>query len=204
MRQPRLQLALLLLALSLAACREHRVEHHTRPDFYAKASQAPLPDEVVLDDGTIIKYHSVSDQSTFGRLGAEKHKPLEIREEREDGKIILRNLVPEHLLANTLACLQKEEYQLIYDQLLADETKATYEEKGQGAEDVAVFLKKYRHDIAGTLSRMIAALPNQEVRIERREPYVRCTLRPQIAGPFKFKVVDMVKEGQQLKLKVIQ
>lgn len=192
----------------MGGCREYRIEHHTRPSFYEKAALTELPEEVTLEDGTVIKYRSTEVQPTYGR-GGDKHLPFQIREETEDanGKktVVLRALLPEHVLINTLTCLRNEEYELLYEQMLADRTRQSYEEASQGVEEFADFFRKNRHDVAATLTRMIAGLPHQEVRMDNLgDGVVRCTLRPQIAEPFKFKSVDVIKEGQQMKLLLIR
>lgn len=188
----------------LASCHEYRIEYHTRPDFYEKASPTALPDEVTLEDGTVIKYRTAGAQSSYGRTGKEQHEPLQIREERDDGKVILRNLLPEHVLMNALACVQKQEWQLMWDQLLADETKAKYEEAGQGVNEFTEFFQTHRHELAATLNRMVSGMAQQHVAFRTQGAYTRCQIRPQFAEPFKYKTVDVVKEKNQYKLLMIQ
>lgn len=198
-----------LAAVMAAACQPQRIEHHMRPAFYEKAALGELPSEVTLEDGTIIKYHSNQAQSTYGRGGDDRYAPLQIREETQtpDGKVIvtLRALMPEHVLTNALTCVQREEYELMWEQLIAQRTKEAYEEAEQGFEEFAEVFRKHRHDFAATLTRMVSGLPAQEVSMKPIGGGItRCKLRPQIADPFKFKVVDVVKEDQQFKLLMIR
>jgi len=182
------------------------VEHHKRSPFYQQAN-SELPDEFVEDDGTVVKYESTIEQSTYGREGEGAKEPLLIREESEDGKTItLRNFIPEHLLANTLTCIRNEEYGLIYEQLLAESTRQTYESEGGGGfEEFARFFAKHRQELAATLNRMMLGIPSQATDL-RPMPggRFRCTFRPQVAPTVKFKTVEMVKEGVELKLVVIR
>lgn len=193
----------LMAALALAAgCKPYRVEYHTRPTFYDKTIAGDLPDEITLDDGTIIRYRTPDQKTSYGRPTNER--PFSIREEAEDGTITLHALLPEHILVNLLTCLRNEEYDLMWDQVLAQSTRDAFDLTG-GEEDMAAYMRKYRHDLIATLNRMIAAIPHQETSFTSLGKGVtRCKLRPQISEPFKFKTVDVVKEGVELKLLTIR
>src|SRR5687768_17323117 len=86
-------------------CKPYRVVYKERPAFYEKASASPLPDEITLDDGTVVKYRPTNSNSSLGRMGPDRLEPFEIREEHEDGSVTLRAAVPEHVIVNTLSCL---------------------------------------------------------------------------------------------------
>ena len=138
--------------LPLWGCERYRVETHARPEFFKKAAAYQLPDEMVLEDGTIVRYTSQGAQSSFGRDGEQGGKPFEIREEKTGGEIVLHNKLPEHVLINALNCVRNQEYQLLWDQLLATYTKEEYGKEGQGFDQFAAFFTKERHELAGTLT----------------------------------------------------
>lgn len=197
--------ALLVSAGGFVGCQSHRVEYHKRPAFYERAALGKLPDELVLEDGTVIKYQSVEGQSSFGRAGDDRRKPFAIREEHEDalGKkhITLRALLPEHVLANTLACLRNQEYELLYEQMTAQCAKEKCELEEGGVESFIDAMRRNRHDLVATLTRMVAGMPHEEVAmINMGDGITRCKLRPQISEPFKFKSVDVIKEDGAMKL----
>jgi hypothetical protein len=195
----------LAIACSLAGCKEYRVEYHKRPSFYEKASTQKLEDEVIMPDGTVIKYNSRIQPTSYGRSGKDRYKPFEIRQEKEDGSIVLRGLMPEHVLINTLTCLRNEEYELMFNQLLAQKTKLAYEEQGGGLDGFTTFMRKNRHEIVASLNRMVAGLPHEEVKIEKIDDAVTCCkLRPQIAEPYQFKSLEVVKESDGMKLLMIR
>jgi hypothetical protein len=201
--------ALLVSGAGLVGCKAHRVEYHKRPAFYDRAALGKLPDEVVLEDGTVIKYQPVQGQSSFGRAGDDRRKPFQIREEHEDalGKkhVTLRALLPEHVLGNTLTCLRNQEYELLYEQMTAQCVKDQCELEEGGVESFIEALRRNRHDLVATLTRMVAGLPHEEVAIINMGGGVtRCKLRSQISEPFKFKSVDVIKEGSAMKLLWIQ
>lgn len=193
-----------MLFATLVACQPTRVEHHRRPAFFEKASAQKLQDEVVLDDGTVLKFHSTQKHGVVGYKGNDGSKPFQIREEDEKGNITLHALVPEHVLVNTLACIRNQEYQLMWGQLLAERTRLDYEENG-GYEAFESFVAKNRHELVATLTRMVAGIPTQEVRFTRmNDGATRCRLRPQISEGFRYTTVDIVKEMGELKLGTIQ
>ena len=187
-----------------ASCETQRIEYHKRPAFYERAAGGNLPSEVTMEDGTIIRYGSPTAQSSsLGRSNGSK--PFQLREEAEDGTVTMQCLVPEHVLVNTLTCLRNEEYQLLWDQLLATQARERYEESGEGETEMASSMRKWRHDLIATLNRMIAGIPHQETKFTNMgEGVTRCQLRPQVAEPYRFKTVDVVKEGVDLKLLYIK
>jgi len=197
----RIALLLIVVAAGLAACKPYRIEYAQRPAFYQSASTTRLPDEITLDDGTVVRYSTYGEQSSYGRKGEEARKPLQIREEMPDGKIVLRAMLPEHVLANTVKCLADEEYDLLWDQMLSEQTRQRFEAEAGGKDACIAYWKKHRHDMVATLTRMLAGMHSQEVRFDAIAPGVtRCRLRPQFVGELKFKYFDVVKEGLGLKL----
>ena len=95
-KRGRRMLVVAMSVCALHACKEYRVEYHKRPSFYEKATTQKLADEITMPDGTVIKYDSRIQPSSYGRTGDEKRKPFEIRQEKEDGSVVLRARVPEH------------------------------------------------------------------------------------------------------------
>jgi hypothetical protein len=219
-------LALTALALTAVAltsgCQQYRVEHHKRPGFYQKASKQELPTEVTLADGTVIKYENPAEAGAIGQVD-KTGKVFEPREESEDAqgqkKILLRALLPEHIVVITLTCLRNEEYDLLWEQILAKQTRADYAARARaeleedseagvnpdGRDEFIAFMRKHRHELVATLTRMVTGMSAQDVALDDLgEGVTRCRLRPQIAEPFAFKSLVMVKEDGWLKLLVIQ
>jgi hypothetical protein len=192
-------------AALLAGCEPYRVEYHQRPGFYAQAG-AVTDDEVTLKDGTVVVFRTRGeDDRATSRRRDEDARPLEIREERPDGSIVLRALVPEHVLANTLTCVQKEEYELIWDQILSERTRQAYVENVQGFEEFKAFFQRNRRELARTLMRLLLGIPRQEVIMENAgDGTIRCRLRPHVAREFDFTAADIVSERGGLKLLIIR
>ncbi len=186
---------------AIAGCEPYRVEYHTRPGFYARASEYELPGEVVLDDGTVVVYSTRDFQSALGRGGEQARRPFALRTQNEDGTIDLHALTPDHVLMNTLQCVRDGEYDLLYDELLAKRTRDEYIAAGLDPKrEFVAFMSKHQIDIARTLTRMVAGLPHQEVAMDPMgEGITRCRLRPQVATAFKFKAVwtQRMPNGQQ-------
>lgn len=198
-------LSVFAMLVFLVGCEEYRIEHHKRPLFYSKASAEKLPDRIVLDDGTIIVYESYTRTSGIRKKARSDVKPFLMREEMEDGEIILRALLPEHVLANTLACLRNEEYELLWDQMLSERTKRSYEREGMGILEFTEFLTKRRIDLAKGVNRMLLGLPRNDVVTENLgDGVIRMRFHPHLAKLFKFKTVDIVSEGPGLKLLMIR
>ena len=193
------------LGVIFVGCEEQRIEYHKRPSFYKKASATRLPDRIVLEDGTIIVYVDSAGSSKLKKKTQNKAKPFLIREKMENGDIILRAVLPEHVLANTLACLRNEEYELLWDQMLSQRTKTAYEREDMGVEEFAAFLAKRRIELAKGVNRMLLGLPRNDVVTENLgDGITRMRFHPNLAKLFRFKTVDIVSEGPGLKLLMIK
>jgi hypothetical protein len=204
--RPSASLPLAACLLLLAGCATQRIEYRQRPLKLPGAGQSTAPDRVVRADGTIVYYR---DRELRGPLqkaaeGAEG-KPFQVREEQEDGSVVLRAVLPEHLLSNTFTCLVNQEYDLIWDQLLAEETRQAYEQQGQGRAEFTAFFAQNRRELAATVNRMLHGLPMSEVVTDRMGPGVtRYRLIPQVAEQFQFKSVLIGSGPQGLRLVLIR
>jgi hypothetical protein len=190
----------------LTACQPYRIEYHTRPAFYAAYSAQPLPDELELSDGTRIIYRD----SKPSKPESDPDAPmLEIREEKENGEIILRCVTPEHVIANLMTCVRNEEYELIWEQLLAKAARAGYEDAARepalGAKQFAEFMADNREEIMTTLNRMRFGFMGPDVVLEAvGHGNIRARFTPQVSEQFKFKSIDMVLEDGLMKVRMIR
>lgn len=181
----------------LSGCETYRIERHRRsPIFFNEQYvDGEVQRSVTLDDGTQLIFEPIEMQSSYGRTGANKGTPFKIRQELESGEIVLRALMPQHVLMNLLACLRLREYELIYEQLLAERTRRNYE-SGEGFDSFSAYMERNRLDLARLLTRMLAGLAQQQVTFTSLgNDVTRCRLRPQIAEQFKFKRIDVLRES---------
>jgi hypothetical protein len=196
---------LALAALAIAACSTYRVEYHKRPGFYRNTASGPQPDQVTLDDGTVLVFTTREPTSELTRQADSASEPFRIRQEHEDGTIVLRALLPQHVLANTLTCLRNQEYEQIWDQLLAEQTKRAYDLQGQGYEDFETFATANRNELVAMLTRLLMGLVRGEAFMENMDGgVVRFRFHPRVATEFEFKTVEVVSEGGGLRLLMIR
>ena len=164
-----------------------------------------MPDEITLEDGTVIVFTDREMASGLNPRDNEGKALLRIREESEDGTVTLRAAVPEDVLANTLGCLRSEEYELLWDQMVSTRTKIAYETQSQGQQEFAAFLERNRLELAATLTRMILGLSRQEAYIENvGQGVLRCRFYPHVAKEFTFTTVDVVAEDGGMRLLMIK
>lgn len=195
----------IFMIVALLGCKPYRIERHRLSPFFFNPNYVEgIEREVTLEDGTVLIFDSVLTKSSNSRQEGREFAPFKIREELEGGEIVLRALLPQHVLLNLLVCLRNEEYELVYDKLLAGQTREMYE-AGEGLEGFTAYLTRHRRDMAEWLTRMIAGIPLQQVQMTRLEGDVtRCRLRPQFSSPFKFKSLDVYWENGQYKLLMIR
>lgn len=192
-------------SLCIIACEPYRIEYVKHPEFHRSATRGATPQREVLPDGTVIVHvYGDEDESDLQRKANSKSEPFKIREEKENGEIILRAILPEHVLANTMTCLRNEEYEMLWEQMLSERTKLAYSQEGLDKDDFAQFFSENRQELARTLNRMILGLPRQEVVTDNLgNGVLQYRLVPQVAAQFKFRKVQIVGEGYGLKLLLI-
>jgi hypothetical protein len=189
----------------MSSCTPYRIEYHKRPAYYKRAVKGDLPDRVVLDDGTIIIYEEIGSKGGPAVRGSgDAEDAFKVREELEDGSVVLRALLPEHVIGNALLCLKNQEYELLWDQMIAERTKLAYKAEGQGVEEFAAFFRTHRTELGKTLNRMLMGLATGETVVEPLgDGMIRCRFWPQVAQQFKFKYVTLAREDFGLRLVLI-
>lgn len=192
-----------ILFLALCGCEPYRIEYRReRPSFYARMSDTELPDRLELDDGTIVIYGDDADDSP---QRTKQDDGFQLRYEDEDGKTRLRAMLPEHVVANTLGCLRSQEYQLLWDEMVAERTKMAYSQQELGYDEFADFCEDHRVELARMLNRMLLGFMHQEVVVSNTQHgTIECRFWPQVASEFRFKSVEISREEFQMKLVVIR
>lgn len=194
-------------AAIFGGCKEYRVEYVTVPSYYQDAvSEDDLSDGAKLSDGTTIVYQtrSAGRLESLNASGGEQ-KVFEPIVEREDGSCELHAVLPEHVLGNFIYCLNKENYEACWSQVLSEATKQAMAASGEGYEEFAAFLQRNRKELLVTCNRLALGLPRQDTILEPGpNGIIRLKFRPHIAKNFAFHRFDMINEGFELKLLVIK
>jgi len=196
-------LAAVMVSVVGSGCERYRIERHTRPSFYHSASSEPLPDRLEMPDGTIIEYRDAVPQKPTSTN--EDGELLQIREELEDGSVVLRCIVPEHVIANAMTCIRNSEYELMWNQLLSKRTRLAYASREEGLAEFAEFMDLERAPIMETLNRMSFGFLGQDVILESAgQGMMQVRFSPRLASQFKYKYVEMVMEDGLMRLLVIR
>ena len=139
---------------------------------------------------------------------AEKEASREFigRETLDDGSVVLRAILPEHVLGHTMTCLRNREYILLWDELVAQSTKDEYAARGMGVENFAEFCRLKRPDLMMTLNRMVFSYySGSDVIIERQQDLsVKLRFSNQLADQFVFREVGVEQELDGMKLSYIR
>lgn len=207
----------LALALAPCACQEERVEYQYRPSYMAGPD---APSEILLPDGTKVIFvdkpmGETALERTRPRADARSGAPgtdgkaaparqFEPRSVEEDGRVVLRNFTTDHVVANTMQCLRNEEYQLIWDQLLAPETRKAYEEQG-GYEQFVQWCRTNRRPTMELLNRMqFDSLGSAVVVDKLGNNRLRARLSPHLWDQFKLRVIEFRYTEDGMKLVTIR
>lgn len=189
-------------------CTPYRIEYRQRPPFYRQSSERELVDEVILEDGTILRFtdqkvkHTGAGVEALDELSTQR---ISIREQSPDGKVTLRAYAPEHVLAHAKQGIRQREYRVLWDQLLAAETRRTYERSGKNFSDFMEFCEVNRPQLMETFNRMGFGLYSSDVIQESMgSDILRYRLHPRLAGQFEFTEFDIVREPDGLKWLMIR
>ena len=206
MSAARLARAAAAFALVAASCAQERVEYRQRSDFL---QDPDAPKEFVAPDGTRVVFVDSLEAPAPKPPGPPKLGPdgkpvptkvFQPREELEDGTVVLRNLFPDHVVGNTMACMRREEYRLMWDQLLAPETRAQWERNG-GYEGFESWCKANRKPTMELLNRMRFNAVGSDVAMKQVRPGVmRATLAPHLWDQFQLRVIEFEQTTDGMKL----
>lgn len=202
---------------ALSACGTERVEYRYRPGYMVDGD---APKEMMLRDGTkVIFVDRPLGETAIAKagpgtaplppkLGADgkplPSKAFEPREQLDDGTVVLRCIMPEHVVANTMACFRNEEYQLMWDQLLAPETRSEWNRRG-GFEGFDKWCTENRRSTMELLNRMRFNAVGSDVSMKQLSPgLTRATLSPHLWEQFKFHVVEFEQTPDGMKLRSIK
>lgn len=189
------------LSTILFACTTQRVIYKEVPEWKLKTGL--IPERIVLDDGTII----INKPRRLGKMAVGEDGEVATdtsgRQEDEDGNVVLRALLPEQLLTHMQQCVFDTDWQLFWDQVLAERTRKEYE-KGGGYEEFVEYMERNRDELYAMLNRMSISLRGSEVVIEPGlYGGTRCRFHRTIASEFQFAAIDMVYEPSGMKVLMI-
>lgn len=192
--------------VAAAGCTPERVEYHRRSDLVRNEGG---DDEFIAADGTRVVFVDPRAQdeerlprgTTVGPDG----KPVPVkqfqpREELEDGTVVLRNVFPDHVVGNAMTCIRREEYRLMWDQLLAPETRAAWERSG-GYDGFQAWCRENRRATMELLNRMQFDAMGSDVSMKQVRPGVmRATVAPHLWEQFSLRVVEFEQTTDGMKL----
>lgn len=208
-------------SMVLAACGP-RVEYRARPGY---ASSEELPDEIVLKDGTIIRYVPLSEflarrkareegrdyepPSANEAAAVDPKKPgFRAWEEAEDGSVRMQAIMPEQVVANAMRAFREERYGDLWDQMVSDGVRRRAAAEGgpdAARERFVTWCAKNRSDAMTLLNRMSFAFSSNGVVMRKTgDNMLQMTLTPQVIKDFKLRVVEVsfetTPEGERVKL----
>jgi hypothetical protein len=202
-------------AMTALACTPERVEYRRRPDFGMPEDAAG---EFIAADGTRVVWvdehgNPVGKGSGSAAADGAPKGPrppgdelFEPRKVADDGTVTVRCLLPEHVVANTMTCFRNEEWKVLWDQLLAPESKAAYERKdGGGYAAFEAWCIKNRKPAMELLNRMRFNAMGSDVTMRPMGPgQFRATVSPRLWDQFSLRVLEIEQADGWLKLRSIR
>ncbi|MSR69925.1 MAG: hypothetical protein EXS17_06220 [Phycisphaerales bacterium] len=131
-------------------------------------------------------------------------KDFQVREETKSGEVILRAIMPEHVMAHLLDALKSEDYGALYAQMLADETRRAYDHAGGEATFVA-WATANREPLLIFLNRMGSNWSGTEVMTEQVTPSrLRYRLDRRTIPNMRFEVIEVTMEHGGCRLAMVR
>ncbi len=131
-------------------------------------------------------------------------KDFQVREETKSGEVILRAIMPEHVMAHLLDALKSEQYGPLYEQMLSDETRTAYDHAGGEATFVA-WATENREPLLIFLNRMGSNWSGAEVMTEQVTPSrLRYRLDRRNIPNMRFELIEITMEHGGCRLAMVR
>lgn len=136
----------------------------------------------------------------------EAPKTFKPREVLDDGTVVYRALLPEHVIGNTMTCLRNQEYDVLWEDVVSDEARRGFLASGRSRESFVEWCVANRGELMMTLNRMSFGYYGGSDVVVDQLPNMRFRVRfsPQLEQQFKFRQLTIVQEGFGMKLGGIQ
>ncbi|MFM1804330.1 MAG: hypothetical protein RL136_1209 [Planctomycetota bacterium] len=201
-----------IAGILLAACGP-RVEYRVRPGF---ATKQDVPDEIVLEDGTIVRYLELGEylamkrqQEGGGRVVASgdpqspARRPFSMWDELEDGTVRMAAERNDQVVVVAMRAFREERYGELWDQMVARGVRERAAREGEppigpekARERFIEWCAKWRTEVMTLLNRMSFAFSSNSVVFDPLgRGAVRMRLAPQIKGDFRFRSVEVYAES---------
>ncbi|MEM8835899.1 MAG: hypothetical protein AAGD00_08765 [Planctomycetota bacterium] len=130
--------------------------------------------------------------------------PSGLRREREDGSIVLVSRSPRHLIYHLMQTINAQEWDLLYEHLLAEDLKDAYAQRGLDPEESVAFIRRHRDDVRELLITMPAGEYSPQVRMETigRNAF-RLRMSSAELLEMRFESIDVVIEDGSFRLLLI-
>ncbi len=149
-------------------------------------------------DGAILPDTGDTSLSGYQDPGA---RPVELRDEAEDGTVTLRALTGRHLMRHVFETLRDEEKDLFVEQVLSQATKQEFAAHGRTGEDAYAMLREALPDIERLFARMPMGEYTPNARVETLSPgMLRVRLLKGVGRDLRWQGFDMIMEGGSQRL----
>lgn len=129
---------------------------------------------------------------------------LKLREELPNGTVVLRALMPEHVVSHFSYALKNREYAPFYAQMLARDARAAYERAGGEAAFVA-WADGNRKDLLAFITRIASGWNGALVIADRSAPMrLRYRLDRRTLPDIRFEVIEIDNEAGGLRLAMVR
>ena len=190
------------LSIILTSCQIEKTEYRNTPSWHL-AMGTNLPKNKVLDDGTLVIHEIIGGKNSTAVEEYLSSIEMESKDETT-GEVTLHAVLPEHLLSQALVCLRDRKWDILYSQILSKGAQDYF----KSIDDELDYFKKYfnthRLEFAKTMRKMIQSQSFGDTLVQKNERYTTLYFAPNMLGDFKFKRLELIAEGDFLKLNSIQ
>lgn len=121
-----------------------------------------------------------------------------------DGSVKYNCVLPDNLLSHFRGALIEGNYRAIYEQLVSEEAKANYVNRGRNPESMINWFEENRRELLVLLNRMSLGAMSPNSTFRQSGNYFTISLVPQVAKDQVFSQIEMTRENRQFRLLVIQ
>jgi len=195
--------ALLLLFCSpLANCQTETIEHRHVPAWHI-AMGKELPKNSSKEGNAKVVYSTLGGSNSIAVQEYLYSVELEAKDE-ETGEVTLKAVLPEQLLSQALVCLRDRNWHVLYGQVLSTGAQRYFKSVDEELAYFQSYFDANRLEIAKTMRKMMQSRTFGDTLVRQEGNRILMYFSSNMLGDFQFKRIELVKEGELVKLDSIQ
>lgn len=160
-------LIIIFVTFSCFSCASKPVEYRQRSSLVGVLTEGPLPERQELSDKIIIWKDAGEDRTAV--LKRAFGEDFKLESATEDGIVLLRPVLPQHVIRLMSSCLKDRKYDLIWDQLFTDRLRSEFNREEIYRDNFTSWCAQNKTQLLKAAGRILSMWRQKGVRENRSE-----------------------------------